>query len=191
MEKTFIDYYLLDETDILEKYSSNPEYQTLNPIEKALLVEVLSSKNPNKGVKILNDLRSEAETVKPNVSYENKLFETVLSLNIIKENQDDLIGHLREESEKIRERGRESERANFLCEMNEAEAYNHHHDTFEAPALAMCCMDEPSPERMRELEQELCDLPPIEEMDGLTLCVPPAYEELQKIRQEQIGRAHV
>ena len=90
MEKTFMDYYLLDNATELMKYAENPALQNLlNPMEKAFLVEVLA-KTGKKDLAILlaNRIRNSLLKFQESVAQRNRIFDTVLSLGALKTTKD-------------------------------------------------------------------------------------------------------
>ena len=101
MEKTFMDYYFLEENDKLEQYSTNPKYKSLNYLEKALLVESLVASQKEVAFKINEDLKFELEVSKDQLEKEYALFDTVLSLNKMQTSHDDIGVQLKQEAELI------------------------------------------------------------------------------------------
>ena len=102
-----MDYYLIDDAASMLEFASQKKYQNLNFMEKALLVEALKTNYGDLANKITLDLKQEIEIVKLNASQENKIFDTVLSLNMLKENQDDVVGQMRVEGMKLKEKIKE------------------------------------------------------------------------------------
>eukprot|EP01022_Parablepharisma_sp_SALTPOND_P023508 TRINITY_DN4_c0_g2_i2.p1 TRINITY_DN4_c0_g2~~TRINITY_DN4_c0_g2_i2.p1 ORF type:complete len:1596 (+),score=184.76 TRINITY_DN4_c0_g2_i2:189-4976(+) len=90
MEKTFIDYYLLGNiTEMLEFANSPSMFESMNPLEKALLVEALvlnGKKDLAKGIaqRMRNALLSQKKTA----AEQNRIFDTVLSLGALKTTKD-------------------------------------------------------------------------------------------------------
>eukprot|EP01022_Parablepharisma_sp_SALTPOND_P023502 TRINITY_DN4_c0_g1_i6.p1 TRINITY_DN4_c0_g1~~TRINITY_DN4_c0_g1_i6.p1 ORF type:complete len:2304 (-),score=338.43 TRINITY_DN4_c0_g1_i6:3914-10825(-) len=105
MEKTFIDYYLLGNiTEMLEFANSPSMFESMNPLEKALLVEALvlnGKKDLAKGIaqRMRNALLSQKKTA----AEQNRIFDTVLSLGALKTTKDD-IEKLIEKEKRVAER---------------------------------------------------------------------------------------
>lgn len=92
MEKTFIDYYLLEDTPNILKYAENlPLENMLNPLEKALLVEVLVKADKKEhAIAIANRMHESLNNKKKKATYQIKIFETILSLNNLKPTVSDI-----------------------------------------------------------------------------------------------------
>ena len=90
MEKSFIDYYLLDDSDELIKYAEKLELlDNLNPLEKALLVEFIAQ-NGKKDIALViaNRIRNSLLKYQEAIANKNRIFDTVLSLGSLKINKD-------------------------------------------------------------------------------------------------------
>jgi hypothetical protein len=86
MEKTFIDYYLLGDMKELLTFASTPTlHMPLNPLEKALLVESLvAAGKRDLAVVIAARMRDALLAHKKTTAEQNRLFDTVFSLNALK-----------------------------------------------------------------------------------------------------------
>eukprot|EP01022_Parablepharisma_sp_SALTPOND_P009836 TRINITY_DN1405_c2_g1_i1.p1 TRINITY_DN1405_c2_g1~~TRINITY_DN1405_c2_g1_i1.p1 ORF type:complete len:2260 (-),score=324.93 TRINITY_DN1405_c2_g1_i1:695-7474(-) len=90
MEKTFMDYYLLRETEKLQKYVKNPTlYNKLNYLEKCLLVEFLAFENdPSTGKVLAQRVTNELQTSKLTLQQQQEIFATIIALNLVKYKED-------------------------------------------------------------------------------------------------------
>ena len=86
MEKTFIDYYLLQDNEKLLNFAESPiSYPRLNTLEKTLLIESLLLQGKKElAARLAKGLRDDLSGQKKSVSDINRVFDTVLSLNMLK-----------------------------------------------------------------------------------------------------------
>jgi hypothetical protein len=83
MEKSFVDHYLLGNKEIVLKYAQIEKFTSLNPFEKCLLIDVVASKDKKTALKLAEWLELNSETTKPSEEQQNKIFDTVLNLNML------------------------------------------------------------------------------------------------------------
>eukprot|EP01022_Parablepharisma_sp_SALTPOND_P022439 TRINITY_DN455_c0_g4_i1.p1 TRINITY_DN455_c0_g4~~TRINITY_DN455_c0_g4_i1.p1 ORF type:complete len:1362 (-),score=197.70 TRINITY_DN455_c0_g4_i1:4439-8524(-) len=90
MEKTLIDYYVLQDKDKLLEYAESPPlYAELNPLEKALLIEALVQVDKRDMAETyVKRLRDALYGKKVAANEQNKVFDTVLALNMLKTDKD-------------------------------------------------------------------------------------------------------
>lgn len=89
LEKTFIDYYLLDMIDFIIEFSYLPKLTHLNAMEKCLLLEALVRHgNTHQATAVQRHVNDQGEVfakgVQNNANLSNKIFDIVLSLNALK-----------------------------------------------------------------------------------------------------------
>ncbi|MGL4948145.1 MAG: hypothetical protein ACRC42_02045, partial [Mycoplasma sp.] len=82
IEKTFIDYFLLDDTEAINKYTSPELLKDLNAFEKCLLIYTIRKTNPNLAKAIAKDINKKIDekqkAIKPNEI--KKLFNIALNV---------------------------------------------------------------------------------------------------------------
>ena len=85
MEKTFIDHWLLGEDDAILHYQDIGYFDKLNALEQALLVFTIVKYDTGKAVTLAERIRLASESNEKRMTPEvkNKLFDTVLSLNLL------------------------------------------------------------------------------------------------------------
>lgn len=83
MEKTFIDNYLLGNEEVCLEYSKIEHFTTLNSFEQCLMVEVAARKDKKLAQKLTDRITSYIASQIPNVDMKNKIFDTVLNLNML------------------------------------------------------------------------------------------------------------
>ena len=85
MEKTFIDHWLLGEDDAILHYQDIGYFDKLNALEQALLVFTIVKYDTDKAVTLAERIRLASESNEKRMTPEvkNKLFDTVLSLNLL------------------------------------------------------------------------------------------------------------
>ena len=89
MEKTFIDHWLLEDYDSILHYQEIGYFDKLNTLEKTLLIYALMTVDKEKAQMIAKRIALEAKaTGKVPHSFKNKLFDTVLSLNLLQKSRD-------------------------------------------------------------------------------------------------------
>ena len=82
-EKTFIDYFLLDNKEKLNEYSEPQKIKELNTFEKCLLIYKVRKENKELALSLARQIRSECP--KENESELKRLFNTALNLKSIEE----------------------------------------------------------------------------------------------------------
>lgn len=89
MQKTFIDYYLLEDMNEMITYANSPYLlDQLNLLEKALLVEILAlNDKKDLGMIIAKMMQAKVQTLKKDIPTQIKTFDTVLSLGSLKSTQ--------------------------------------------------------------------------------------------------------
>ena len=90
MEKTFIDNFLLGNTSELVKYIEAHKIEELNCLETVLLIEAICNdpKYKDDAIFIAKKMKQQNEVKTKNISMLNKIFDTVLSLNMLKEKKE-------------------------------------------------------------------------------------------------------
>ena len=85
MEKTFIDHWLLGEDDAILHYQDIGYFDKLNALEQAPLVFTIVKYDTDKAVTLAERIRLASESNEKRVTpkVKNKLFDTVLSLNLL------------------------------------------------------------------------------------------------------------
>ena len=85
MEKTFIDHWLLGEDDAIMHYQDIGYFDKLNALEQSLLVSTIVKYDTDKATKLSERIRlgSESNEKMMTAEVKNKLFDTVLSLNLL------------------------------------------------------------------------------------------------------------
>jgi len=85
MEKSVIDYYLLDNiNEIKDLVRDLNKIQLLNSLEKALIIDCLvKHKEIESANIILKNIQNEIDGIKPDVVQQNRIFDTILSLNAL------------------------------------------------------------------------------------------------------------
>ena len=90
MQKDFIDNWLLGNEQICETYKELNKFVQMNALEKCLLLAILVRTDLPSAQRIAERIKNEAETNEMHIDMKNKLFDTVLNLNILqKEVKDD------------------------------------------------------------------------------------------------------
>jgi hypothetical protein len=89
MQKTFMDYYLLSDIDKMTTYANSPsKLDNLNVLEKTLLVEILALNGKKDLAKVIAKmLKAQLDAQKKNIPNQIKIFDTVLSLGLLKAGQ--------------------------------------------------------------------------------------------------------
>lgn len=83
MEKSFIDFWLLGDYARIEHFKGVSMLGELNALEKCLLVHAIRESDPNSAKEIANLMRMDAEKNDYTADQKNKIFDTVLNLNIL------------------------------------------------------------------------------------------------------------
>jgi len=89
LEKTFIDYYLLDMLDFMMEFAYLPKVSHLNALEKCLLLEALVRHGKSEeATAVHRHINDQGEVFKKgiqaNANANNRIFDIVLSLNALK-----------------------------------------------------------------------------------------------------------
>ena len=99
MEKSFVDYYLLEEYDQLAEYTRVDTFNKLNPLEKCLLIESLMKSDKKTAKKLADRLKIQADAFKQNEDTLNKIFDTVLNLNMLHKTEQIDLSNLKNEAD--------------------------------------------------------------------------------------------
>ena len=92
IEKTFIDYFLLNEENLMIEYSHSHKLSTLNAFEKCLLILAIRDKKPELAKSISNSIYFDGLERKPNPITFNRFFNLLMNLktNDINENEENI-----------------------------------------------------------------------------------------------------
>ena len=92
MEKTFIDYWLLNEFESILHYQEIGNFDKLNTLEQSLLVFALSTINMDKAKSLARRIGDGSDAVsKESAGMKNRMFDTVLSLNLLQKDTTKLL----------------------------------------------------------------------------------------------------
>ncbi len=94
MEKTFIDYFLLEMKESIVGFASVDKISKLNVLEQCLLIKtLLESGEDEKAMKICNLMAQKTDCQFIDINIRNKVFDMVLNLNMltVSEDKDDEI----------------------------------------------------------------------------------------------------
>ena len=83
MQKDFIDHWLLGNAQVCDSYKELPKFVGLNALEKCLLVQILVKTDKPAAQRITERILNEAESSEVHIDIRNRLFDTVLNLNIL------------------------------------------------------------------------------------------------------------
>ena len=84
MEKTFIDYWLLHDHDSLFHYQEVGNFDKLNALEQTLFVFVMLDIDQVKARALANRIKDSSDAnSKEAIEVKNRMFDTVLSLNLL------------------------------------------------------------------------------------------------------------
>lgn len=85
MEKTFIDYWLLNDSASILHYQEIGNFDKLNALEQSLLIFTVLNHDKEKAIKLAERIKLSSESFTKSVPIEtkNRLFDTVLSLNLL------------------------------------------------------------------------------------------------------------
>ena len=110
-EKTFIDYFLLNDKQKISEYVKKQKIEGLNTFEKCLLIYSISETNKQLANRLSRKIRSEC----PREDYKEikKLFNTALNLKSLKEEEE--VERIRKECYMDMDRGRDSDDEVFKC----------------------------------------------------------------------------
>ena len=108
MEKTFIDHWLLGEDDAILHYQDIGYFDKLNALEQALLVFTIVRYDTDKAVTLAERIRLASESNEKRMTPEvkNKLFDTVLSLNLLQKDTQKMDLLSKVEENRFAERGK-------------------------------------------------------------------------------------
>ena len=108
MEKTFIDYWLLGEDDAILHYQDIGNFDKLNALEQSLLVFTVIKHDADKAVRLADRIRLGSESNEKMMTPEakNKLFDTVLSLNLLQKDTQKIEMLKKVEERELIERGK-------------------------------------------------------------------------------------
>ena len=85
MAKDFVDIWLLGNIKAVEEYKEISKFSLLNAFEKCLLLSVLVKTNEESAQRILRKIEDEAQINEIHVDTRNRVFDTVLNLNIVQD----------------------------------------------------------------------------------------------------------
>ena len=108
MEKTFIDHWLLGEDDAILHYQDIGNFDKLNALEQSLLVFTVIKHDTDKAVRLADRIRLGSESNEKMMTPEakNKLFDTVLSLNLLQKDTQKIEMLKKVEERELIERGK-------------------------------------------------------------------------------------
>ena len=92
MEKSFVDHWLLGNEEEVLKYKSLEYIDQLNTMEKCLLTAVLVKHNKEEAQAIVDRIRLMAEKKELKIDDKNRIFDTVINLNMGQDDQDHMDG---------------------------------------------------------------------------------------------------
>jgi hypothetical protein len=87
MEKTFVDHFLLGNSEEVLEYAKIHKLKTLNSFEQCLLIEAVFQKDQKMATKLAERVMIEAESKKVDIQTKNKMFDTVLNLNMLQKDK--------------------------------------------------------------------------------------------------------
>ncbi|MCQ2815850.1 MAG: hypothetical protein MJ252_01160 [archaeon] len=109
IEKTFIDYFLLNDTENLIKFTSTEKISKLNTFEQCLLIYAIRETNPEMANGIAKNIQVIAEKNKISPQQQKTLFNTALNIKLEKEeeiaNEEESYGQERFKSKKMKAKG--------------------------------------------------------------------------------------
>ena len=116
MEKTFIDHWLLGEDDAILHYQDIGNFDKLNALEQSLLVFTVIKHDTDKAVRLADRIRLGSESNEKMMTPEakNKLFDTVLSLNLLQKDTQKIEMLKKVEERELIERGKSLPYCSFL-----------------------------------------------------------------------------
>ena len=79
-EKTLVDYFLLNDKDELKRYLTPSILNSLQPLEKCLLVSTFAKDFKDNSLNLALTLQGYGEKCKPTIEERNKKFDAVLSI---------------------------------------------------------------------------------------------------------------
>ena len=97
MEKSFIDLYLLGDTkEILEYISAPGRAASLNSLEKGAAGRrnSLGTRNQDAAATILRSMKNDVAGVKRAVGEQSRVFDTILSMNVMEEKNGTTTDHI-------------------------------------------------------------------------------------------------
>jgi hypothetical protein len=89
IEKTLIDYFLLEQYDHFEEYRHVSVYDSLNALEQCLLIAVTNMKDPTIAEMLADQFTNRAKLVETSTAKKNQKFDTVLLMKILESEEDD------------------------------------------------------------------------------------------------------
>jgi len=79
IEKTFVDYFLLDDAKQIQAYAGAEKFKDLNSLEKILLITKIKNSDPAQAKRLAESLENQNNLQKVDVNAFNKYFDTVLT----------------------------------------------------------------------------------------------------------------
>jgi hypothetical protein len=89
VEKTLIDYFLLEQYDHFEAYRHVSVYDSLNALEQCLLIAVTNMKDPAIAKMLADQFINRAKLVETSLAKKNQKFDTVLLMKILESEEVD------------------------------------------------------------------------------------------------------
>lgn len=89
IEKTLIDYFLLEEYDKFEEYKQVSVYDSFNALEQCLLIAVINMKDHETAKKLADQFLNKAKLVETKTAKKNQKFDTVLLMKILESEEMD------------------------------------------------------------------------------------------------------
>ena len=85
LEKSFIDFYLLEDIESLLSYLDPRLLEELNAMERAFLVESLADVRPEEAAFVVQNIMEQNEFKKTSMQEQNRIFDAILSLQVMDE----------------------------------------------------------------------------------------------------------
>jgi hypothetical protein len=82
MEKTFVDHWLLGDHDEVCKYKEIEYFNRLNTLEKCLLITEVVKDSKEEAQALASSIKLVAEQYEPKIEVKNRIFDTVINLNM-------------------------------------------------------------------------------------------------------------
>ena len=154
MEKTFIDHWLLQENEEILHYQEIGHFDKLNALEQSLLIFSVLNDDPYKAQVLASRIQQTSDSLcKHPVEFKNRLFDTVLSLNLLQKDASklELLEQIKQKEVEILRCESEEELRN-IC-MDEEDDYSDG-----SIELSKCAMNEISTKKKASKLAHLYDL---------------------------------
>lgn len=89
IEKSLIDYFLLEEYEEMERYKKVSVIDNLNALEQCLLIAATNISNPEEAKILAENFKNKAKLVETKIAKKNHKFDTVLLMKIIESDEID------------------------------------------------------------------------------------------------------